>query len=62
MIWLTLGAAVYAVLQLCLLALCRAASWADDQAEGSRHEYMLHGPFGDAWADIEDPDSQVVGV
>ncbi len=54
MIWLALGVAVYAVLQLSLLALCRAASWADDQTERSRHAYTrLHEPSGDTSADVE---------
>jgi hypothetical protein len=62
MIWLALAAAVYAVLQLCVLALCRAASWADDKADRSRHDHMLHELFGDAFAEIDDPDVQVVAL
>lgn len=62
MIWLALAAAVYAVLQLCVLALCRAASWADDNADRSRHDHMLRELFGDASAGIEDRDAQVVAL
>lgn len=62
MIWLALAVVVYAVLQLCLLALCRAAAWADDQTERNRHEYMLTPEtFGHATADVETPGARVVG-
>lgn len=61
-IWLALGLALYAGLQLCLLALLQAAAWADDRTERSRHEYTLsHEAFGDASADVDNPDAQVVG-
>jgi hypothetical protein len=38
MIWLAVGVVVYGVVGLCLLALCRAASWGDGQVRPSVRE------------------------